>query len=147
MDKGTPLVRPMVGICLCVRNGSMVLLHKRKGEHAKGMWAFPGGHLEMWEDFEACALRELLEEAGPDIKVSQPKFFTALNTTYPLENKHYVTIVMVCNLLGGEAKVMEPEKCESWLWCDWNNLPNPLMKGLVKMVHEDLNPIKFGVYK
>lgn len=44
-----------------------VLLIKRKNEPFKGMWAIPGGFLEMHEELEDGAARELYEETGVDI--------------------------------------------------------------------------------
>lgn len=41
-----------------------LLLIKRANPPFKGMWALPGGFLDIDEDIEACAQRELLEETG-----------------------------------------------------------------------------------
>lgn len=41
-----------------------VLLIQRKNEPFQGMWAFPGGFVDMDEDLLTCALRELEEETG-----------------------------------------------------------------------------------
>ena len=41
-----------------------VLLIQRGGEPFKGWWAFPGGFMEMDENTEQCAKRELEEETG-----------------------------------------------------------------------------------
>lgn len=43
-----------------------LLLIQRKGPPHEGMWALPGGFLEIDEDLEACAKRELKEETGID---------------------------------------------------------------------------------
>jgi 8-oxo-dGTP diphosphatase len=49
-------------------DGLSVLLIERMNEPFKGCWAFPGGFMEMEEDAEDCAKRELKEETGLEIR-------------------------------------------------------------------------------
>lgn len=49
-------------------NSIKVLLIERGNEPYKGCWAFPGGFLNMDENAEQGALRELKEETGLDLK-------------------------------------------------------------------------------
>ena len=45
-------------------DGLSVLLIERANEPFKGCWAFPGGFMDMEENAEDCARRELKEETG-----------------------------------------------------------------------------------
>lgn len=52
-------------VLFTIRNGVLsVLLIQRANPPFGGMWALPGGFLEIDEDLEYCAQRELLEETG-----------------------------------------------------------------------------------
>lgn len=50
--------------CVVVRHRAEVLLVRRGNEPYKGCWALPGGFMEMDENIERCAVRELMEETG-----------------------------------------------------------------------------------
>lgn len=65
---GRWLNRP-VTVSAVVLRGGKVLLVKRGGEPGRGMWALPGGYMDMDETAaEACA-REVREETGLDVRV------------------------------------------------------------------------------
>ena len=49
--------------------GESVVLIKRKNEPYRGMYALPGGFLEVGETLEECVLREVKEEAGLDCRI------------------------------------------------------------------------------
>jgi 8-oxo-dGTP diphosphatase len=57
-----------------------VLLIQRGGEPFKGMWALPGGFVEMDETLEEAVVRELKEETGLEgIHLEQLHTFSAIN--------------------------------------------------------------------
>lgn len=52
-------------VLFTVEDGELkVLLIERKHDPYAGTWAFPGGFLDMHEDLQTCAERELAEETG-----------------------------------------------------------------------------------
>jgi ADP-ribose pyrophosphatase YjhB (NUDIX family) len=55
--------RPKVGVSVSVWRDGKVLLVER-GKPPRGLWAFPGGHVELGESLETAAARELQEETG-----------------------------------------------------------------------------------
>jgi len=117
-----------VGTGLIVVKNGKVLVGKRKGSHAAGLFSFPGGHLDWNETWQACVLRELEEECGTGIKVflrsfdQQRKEFFVTNDIMPQYGKHYITIFMVADWIEGEPENMEPEKCEGWDWISFDQL-------------------------
>ncbi|HET7528912.1 MAG TPA: NUDIX domain-containing protein [Candidatus Saccharimonadales bacterium] len=118
--------QPRVGVGVMVfRNGSQVLLHRRKGSHGAGEYASPGGHLEHGESVEECVLREIKEEAGPQFKVKNISFVCFINLRRYMP-RHYAHIQMAAEWKSGEAKVMEPDKNAGWAWYPIDSLPQPL---------------------
>ena len=115
---------PGVGVGVYIRKDGRVLLGQRKSEHGKGEWCTPGGKLEINETLEDCATREVREEAGLEIR--NLRFIGITNDMWPSNGSHYVTVTYSADWKSGEAKVMEPDKCEKWEWFSWDNLPKPL---------------------
>lgn len=116
---------PKVGLgIVIVNNKGKILVGKRIGSHAQ-KYSIPGGHLDLGETFENGAKREIKEET--DLNISDPKVIAVTNNleTYREEGKHYISLVLLVTKFSGELKNMEPEKCESWMWADPNNLPEP----------------------
>lgn len=63
-DYPRPAVTADIIILKKSNDQQFVLLIERKHPPFEGMWALPGGFLEMDETLEAAALRELQEETG-----------------------------------------------------------------------------------
>ena len=120
--------RPKVGVgLLLIKDAKFVLLGKRKNAHGDGEYAGVGGHMEGLETFAATIMRELREEIGDDIEITEPEFLCLSNIrTYT--PKHYVDIGMIAHWISGEPKVMEVDKIESWDWYPIDSLPTPLFE-------------------
>lgn len=112
---------PKVGVAVIIVKNNKILVGKRKSFHGKGTWHPPGGHLEFGEKPEECVKREVKEET--DIEIEHPEFITFTNDIFPYK-KHYITLWFIAKWKRGEAKVMEPEKCEEWKWVSFEEFKN-----------------------
>ena len=139
-ERAVTFTFPRVGTAGCIRMGGKVLLGKRIGAHAGGTWAFPGGHLEYGEDPVECIRREIMEETG--LTVEKISFWCYTNDLYPVEGRHYITLVFFAEYEGGEPQNLEPHKCEKWGWFDWDSLPQPLMSPIQRMVTDGRHPFR-----
>ena len=119
-----------VGV-LVIDDAGRVLLGRRSASHGAGSWSAPGGHLEWGETFEACARREVAEETGLVLGDLQQGPVT--NDVFAAEGRHYATVVMLARHPGGEPQRLEPDKCETWDWFDWQALPQPLFAPLASL--------------
>lgn len=111
-----PKVNVRVGVGVIVKDPSSrhIFAGKRKGSHGSGSLALPGGHLEMYETWEECAIREVEEEMG--VRIHNCKYLHATNDPMSSEGKHYVTIFMTAEPTDPTAIPIncEPEKCDGW---------------------------------
>ncbi len=130
--------RPRIGVGIIIVKDGKILMGQRKNSHGSGAWSFPGGHLEFNETIEDCARREILEETG--LTVGEIKQLAFTNDIFPAEGKHYVTLFLITNYLGGELKNLEPEKLERWDWFNWKQMPAPLFTPITNLLKQNLNP-------
>ncbi|CAK0783095.1 hypothetical protein CVIRNUC_006290 [Coccomyxa viridis] len=129
---------PRVGVGVLIFRGAQVLVGKRLGSHGSGDFALPGGHLEFGESFEACARREVLEETG--LHLGAVWFETAVNSVFSAES-HYVTIFMRSEVAqASQPQVLEPDKCEDWIWAPWGSIPQPVFLPLQLLLDSSYSP-------
>lgn len=62
--------RPHVGVGAVIIVDDQLLLVKRKYDPDAGKWAIPGGHLNLGEKAKVGAKREVLEETGIEVKIT-----------------------------------------------------------------------------
>ncbi len=138
------VIWPKIG-CGCMllssRHPGKALYGLRKGSHGAGMWALPGGKLDLDEQrLEDCIKREIEEEVGITLDIDRIQFVGFSNDP-KLDgdiNKHFVTMLFKA-IIPDDAvpQNLEPHKCEGWEWTSYEQLIEYEETGqlFVPMVH------------
>lgn len=86
-------------------------------QHGVGHWSFPKGHVEPGETDHETAIREVKEETGIDISITQD--FSRESTYAPRPGVSKTVVFFLGNYLGGILRPQPEEvKCVSWMTPD-----------------------------
>jgi ADP-ribose pyrophosphatase len=106
-----------VGVGAVVIRDGKVLLVKRGRPPGQGLWAIPGGSVELGETLQAAAEREILEETGVAIRAGEPVFaFDLIEKGEDGALKfHYVIVDLATEYVGGEPSAADDAEDARWL--------------------------------
>ena len=115
---------PRVAVGAVVVKDSKVLLVKRAKPPGKGLWAIPGGSVELGETLQTAAEREILEETGITIMARKP-FYTFDVIERDNGNRirfHYVIIDLMADYISGEP--LPGDDADEVKWVSHGELKN-----------------------
>ncbi len=127
-------------VCISKTDELRILLVKRGREPFRGYWALPGGFVEIDEDLEEAAKRELKEETGLETEaLTQFRCFGAPGRD---PRGRTISIVHIAYYNGDDfrKKVNAGDDAAEAKWFDLKNLP-PLAFDHDKIVEEALKEI------
>ena len=102
--------KPCVTVLILRQNN--VLLAQRAIEPFKGYWDLPGGFLEAGEAPEAGAHREVLEETGLEIELTE--LLGLFIGRYGTGGFPTLNICYVANVIGGQARAQSDVEALTW---------------------------------
>lgn len=96
---------PRAAVGAIVMRGGRVLLVERGNPPAQGVWAIPGGSVELGETMREAAEREVLEETGVRIRAGElvHAFDSVVRDDDGRVRFHYVILDFAAEDLGGEV--------------------------------------------
>jgi 8-oxo-dGTP diphosphatase len=105
--------RPIVAVGAIVAENGRVLMARRGKEPSYGLWSVPGGAVHLGEDLKAAACREIKEELGIEVELTDVIEIME-RVTRDAEGRiqyHYVVIDYLARHVGGEP-TPSPEALE-----------------------------------
>ena len=113
--------KPMIAVGVLVINKNKALIIKRGEEPNKFLWSIPGGLVEIGEELEEAAIREVKEEIGIDVKIEQMiGVFNCINRNKNEIEYHYVIIDYVAKEFTGSIKTNK--EILDFKWVKFNEL-------------------------
>ncbi len=116
MERSYPQT-PLVGVGVVVRKDQHLLLVKRAHEPKKGLWAIPGGLVQLGESIRQAAIREVMEECSIQIQLQD------VISVVDLIDKdeagkvkfHFVLIDFLADYTAGELKPASDAAAGAWV--------------------------------
>ena len=129
---------PQVGVGAIVVRDGRVLLVQRGQAPSYGLWAIPGGRLELGETLQQAAEREILEETGIQVRAGEPYYTFDVIDRDDRERVrfHYVIVDLWAEYLGGAPRAGGDARAAGWFsWPEVQELPvNPKTLEVVERV-------------
>jgi len=109
--------RPRVAVGAVVIHEGRVLLVKRGKPPSEGLWAIPGGSVELGETLQTAAEREIFEETGIRIKAGGPVYaFDAIQKDGDGRVRfHYAIVDLTADYVEGEPKAGDDAHEVGWV--------------------------------
>ena len=126
MKQGVDYIGVSCGAMIFNDKGQLFLSKRSQNcKNERGCWENPGGSVEFGETLEQAVRREIMEEYGADIEITEQ--FPAADHLIPAEGQHWVATTFLARFKPDQTpKIMEPDKCDEIGWFDLNALPAPL---------------------
>lgn len=126
MSAKGPGQSPLVLVVACVlldMDGRILITRRPPGRPLAGLWEFPGGKIEPNEVPEHALARELAEELGIEIAISNLEALTFASHAYP--EFHLLMPVFLCRRWRGELSAQEGQELAWVLPGELSEFPMP----------------------
>ena len=108
---------PVPAVGAVVIHEGTVLLVRRARAPARGVWAVPGGRVELGETLAEAAEREVREETGVSVRAGEPiwSFDSVIRDAEGRVSFHYVIVDLLAEYIEGEPRARDDALEARWV--------------------------------
>ena len=115
-----------LGVGAIIQNdfGEILLLRREKTDENRtttDMWSSPGGEVLFGEAVEDAVKREVKEEIGVDVEISE--FIGYTDQILDVKKVHWHLLEFICEIKKGTPKIMEPDNFSELKWFKLSEIP------------------------
>jgi ADP-ribose pyrophosphatase YjhB (NUDIX family) len=116
----SPRPKPELAVSAAIFRDSNVLLVRRAGAPAKGLWTLPGGRVEVGETLVTAVKREVLEETALNIDVIGLAGYreSILAQAVGDRGRHFVILPFAARWISGEVRLNDELDDSRWMTID-----------------------------
>lgn len=109
--------QPILAVGTVVLRDDRILLVRRAKAPSAGLWAVPGGRVELGETLQQAAERELLEETGVVVHAEKPIYaFDAIERDAAGRVLfHYAVVDLLATYVSGQPRAMDDAAEARWM--------------------------------
>jgi 8-oxo-dGTP diphosphatase len=113
----SPRPKPELAVSAAIFRDGNVLLVRRAGAPAKGLWTLPGGRVEVGETLVEAVRREVLEETGLTIDVIDLAGYreSILPDAVGDRGRHFVILPFAARWVAGEVTLNDELDNSRWM--------------------------------
>lgn len=126
---GRALYRAATFVAIENNKGEFLLQRRANTGFLDSYYDFASGHLEHGESYEACAMREVKEELGIKVTLTDLEIAALCQTAFE-PGVHYVDVIFRTKIFKGTPIIGEPEKIDHMGWYAPNDFPAKLTVGV-----------------
>ena len=115
LEKPTDFASKMIVVsCFLEVAGKILLLHRQNHKPQGNTWGVPAGKVDAGEDVKAAMIREIGEEIGVCLILSDLSLFRSVYVRYPEYDFEYV--MHQCKLARRPAITLETKEHKNYRW-------------------------------
>lgn len=104
----------MVGVGVVILGEGGILLVRRGREPGRGLWAVPGGKVDLGEEMKAAARREVAEETGLEVDIGDVMWVGEV-----IEGGYHIVLIDFSGVVtGGELQPGDDAEEVRWVSLD-----------------------------